>query len=147
MGHAGNDIAPSTRGSTLGSENAPIRASNLLSRISGFFESTRKPLASTSARPSREDQYRHAPERKDKSAPVAPTPGSHVAESSHFHESLGPNTHSPLGENEVQEAFEASITPIGAGLETPEIPTYRALARNGRTIPAEGIGTRAFPSL
>ena len=94
MAQAGKDIAPSTRGSTRGTENAPFRAFNLLSRVSGFFEHRKKPQASTSARDSRDVHHRDAPDMGSKSLPIPRLEAYNLAESSHFQESLGQNTNS-----------------------------------------------------
>ena len=79
--------------------------------------------------------------------PIPQQEERNLAEFSHLQEFLGQISDTPLGENEVEEAVEAQVTRIGAGLETPEDPRYRAYTRNRRNLPPGGRGTRAFLSL
>ena len=147
MAQEGNDIAPSTRGNTCSSGNAPVRAATLLSRVSGLFKQKRKLLTSTSARASREEPHRGAPERKEVSAPVAPFPRGDRAELSHPQELLERPLDSQLGQERVVVDAEASATETGPRFESAESPMYRTRARIRRALPTGGTGTGVPPSV
>ena len=144
MAQLGGSIAAPNKGEGLRSSHAPFRALNLLSRVSGFFERRRKPFASTSTRTLREEQYRDAPDRRENSAPI---PRGDPAEFSDPQEFLERSVNSPDGEERVEMAAEAFVTPIGVELESEESPIYRTFVRSRSMLPVGGIGTGAPPSV